>query len=445
MKETFNIVNNMNFENYTIKAQEAINQSVQIATDYSNQAIEPVHLIFAFLSDLDSIVYTLVNKFTNETNKLKTDLQNSIEQLPKVKTESSENYISNKLKKVLNKAEELSLESGDSFVSSEHLLLSLINTDNDLESLLNNYGINKYKLEEEMKNIKGNQKADNPNAEDKYDTLNKYGRNLNQEAAKGKIDAVIGRDSEIRRVLQVLARRTKNNPLLIGEPGVGKTAIVEGISQRIVSGDVPDGLKEKELISLDMATLVAGTSYRGQFEERLKAIIEEFSEYDGKVILFIDEIHTLIGAGATSGSMDAANILKPALARGDLRLIGATTLDEYQKDIEKDAALERRFQQVKINEPTIDDTISILRGLKEKYEVHHGVKITDSAIVAATELSNRYITERFLPDKAIDLIDEAAARLRIDMDSMPIELDELERKIKQLEIEKKALMNELND
>jgi ATP-dependent Clp protease ATP-binding subunit ClpB len=319
----------------------------------------------------------------------------------------------------------------------------LLETDDYINTLFKKYNIEKNNLEVKMKDLRGNQKADNPNAEDKYDTLNKYGRNLNNEAAKGKIDPVIGRDSEIRRVLQVLARRTKNNPLLVGEPGVGKTAIVEGISQRIVSGDVPDGLKDKELISLDMATLVAGTSYRGQFEERLKAIIKEVSESDGKIILFIDEIHTLIGAGATSGSMDAANILKPALARGELRLIGATTLDEYQKDIEKDAALERRFQQVMINEPTIDDTISILRGLKEKYEVHHGVKITDSAIVAATELSNRYITERFLPDKAIDLIDEAAARLRIDMDSMPIELDELERKIKQLEIEKKALINEL--
>jgi ATP-dependent Clp protease ATP-binding subunit ClpB len=296
-----------------------------------------------------------------------------------------------------------------------------------------------------MKDIRGTHSASDKNAEDKYDALNKYGRNLNIEAQKGKIDPVIGRDAEIRRVLQVLARRTKNNPLLIGEPGVGKTAIVEGIAQRIVAGDVPDGLKDKTIISLDMGTLVAGTSYRGQFEERLKSIIKEVTDSAGSIFLFIDEIHTLIGAGATSGSMDAANILKPALARGELRLIGATTLDEYQKHIEKDAALERRFQQVMVNEPSVEDTISILRGLKEKYEVHHGVKITDKAIVSAAELSNRYITERFLPDKAIDLIDEAAARLRIDMDSMPQELDEIERKIRQLEIEKQALLNELKN
>lgn len=433
----------MNFDNYTIKAQESINQSLQVAKNNRNQAIEPVHLLFSFLSDINSVVYSLIGKFTNDVHQLKTELLSKIELLPKVDVENSDNYISGNLKRVFYEAEQISSSYGDSYISSEHLLLSLLETDDYINTLFKKYNIEKNNLEVKMKDLRGNQKADNPNAEDKYDTLNKYGRNLNNEAAKGKIDPVIGRDSEIRRVLQVLARRTKNNPLLVGEPGVGKTAIVEGISQRIVSGDVPDGLKDKELISLDMATLVAGTSYRGQFEERLKAIIKEVSESDGKIILFIDEIHTLIGAGATSGSMDAANILKPALARGELRLIGATTLDEYQKDIEKDAALERRFQQVMINEPTIDDTISILRGLKEKYEVHHGVKITDSAIVAATELSNRYITERFLPDKAIDLIDEAAARLRIDMDSMPIELDELERKIKQLEIEKKALINEL--
>jgi len=435
----------MNFEQYTIKSQEAINKSATIAKSNRNQAVEPFHLLLAFLSDTDSVVYSLLNKLSTEIIAIKTEVQSGINKLPKVEIENNENYISNGLKSVFNYAELISKDYGDSYISSELLLLSLIEKDNNIESILLQFGIEKKLIELKMKDMRGNQKADNPNAEDKYDSLNKYGRNLNQEAEKGKIDPVIGRDSEIRRVLQVLARRTKNNPLLIGEPGVGKTAIVEGISQRIVSGDVPDGLKEKEIISLDMATLVAGTSYRGQFEERLKAIIKEVSESEGHIILFIDEIHTLIGAGATSGSMDAANILKPALARGELRLIGATTLDEYQKDIEKDAALERRFQQVKINEPNIEDTISILRGLKEKYEVHHGVKITDSAIVAATELSNRYITERFLPDKAIDLIDEAAARLRIDMDSMPIELDELERKIKQLEIEKKALINELKD
>lgn len=435
----------MNFDNYTIKSHEAINTASQIAKSYNNQAIEPAHLFAALIQDNDGIVYNIISRITDKSDVLKIKIINLIEKYPKVITSESDSYISNDLRKLFSIAESEAKTLKDEYISSEHLLIGIVESNNSVSKLLNEYGINKQEVYRIMKDIRGTHSASDKNAEDKYDSLNKYGRNLNLEAQKGKIDPVIGRDSEIRRVLQVLARRTKNNPLLIGEPGVGKTAIVEGIAQRIVSGDVPDGLKNKTLISLDMGTLVAGTSYRGQFEERLKAIVKEVTDSNGEIFLFIDEIHTLIGAGATSGSMDAANILKPALARGELRLIGATTLDEYQKHIEKDAALERRFQQVLIEEPTVEDAISILRGLKEKYEVHHGVKITDQAIVSAVELSNRYITERFLPDKAIDLIDEAAARLRIDMDSMPQELDEIERKIRQLEIEKQAILNELKN
>ena len=435
----------MNFDNYTIKSQEAINTASQIAKSYNNQAIEPAHLFAALIQDNDGIVYNIISRITDKSDVLKIKIINLIEKYPKVITSESDSYISNDLRKLFSIAESEAKTLKDEYISSEHLLIGIVESNNSVSKLLNEYGINKQEVYRIMKDIRGTHSASDKNAEDKYDSLNKYGRNLNLEAQKGKIDPVIGRDSEIRRVLQVLARRTKNNPLLIGEPGVGKTAIVEGIAQRIVSGDVPDGLKNKTLISLDMGTLVAGTSYRGQFEERLKAIVKEVTDSNGEIFLFIDEIHTLIGAGATSGSMDAANILKPALARGELRLIGATTLDEYQKHIEKDAALERRFQQVLIEEPTVEDAISILRGLKEKYEVHHGVKITDQAIVSSVELSNIYITERFLPDKAIDLIDEAAARLRIDMDSMPQELDEIERKIRQLEIEKQAILNELKN
>lgn len=435
----------MNFDNYTIKSQEAISTASDIAKNYNNQAIEPAHLLAALIQNDNNIVNSIITRITPNSNIIKIKIINLIEKFAKISNNISDNYISNDLRKVFSLAENQAKLLKDEFISSEHLLLGIIEINNSVSELLATENINNKEVYNIMKDIRGTHSALDKNAEEKYDSLNKYGRNLNVDAQKGKIDPVIGRDIEIRRVLQVLARRTKNNPLLIGEPGVGKTAIVEGLAQRIVSGDVPDGLKDKTLISLDMGTLIAGTSYRGQFEERLKAIVKEVTDSNGAIFLFIDEIHTLIGAGATSGSMDAANILKPALARGELRLIGATTLDEYQKHIEKDAALERRFQQVLINEPSVEDTISILRGLKEKYEVHHGVKITDQAIVSAAELSNRYITERFLPDKAIDLIDEAAARLRIDMDSMPQELDEIERKIRQLEIEKQALINEMKN
>ena len=333
----------------------------------------------------------------------------------------------------------------DEFVSTEHLLLALAKSESKSGQLLRDNGISHDEILSALKDVRGSQRVTSQNPEDTYQSLQKYGRDLNELARSGKLDPVIGRDEEIRRVLQVLSRRTKNNPVLIGEPGVGKTAIAEGIAHRIVSGDVPENLKTKRIVALDMGALVAGTQFRGQFEERLKAVIKEVQESNGEIILFIDELHTLVGAGAVSGSMDAANILKPALARGELHAIGATTLDEFKKHIEKDAALERRFQPVLVTEPSVDDTISILRGLSERYEVHHGVRITDGAIVAAAQLSHRYITDRFLPDKAIDLIDEAASKLRIEIDSMPEELDTIERKIKQLEIEREALKREKDE
>jgi len=434
----------MNLQKFTIKGQEAVQSAREIAESYSNQAIEPLHIFAALLQDSDGITDTILAKAGVDTKSIKIKTGELLDKIPKISGSSiSSQYISPTLNQLFDSALKVANTLKDEFIGVEHLLIAIVEQNSEISRILIQQGASKGNILKVLKEIRGNQRITDRNPEDKYQALKRYGRLLNDDARLAKLDPVIGRDDEIRRVMQVLSRRTKNNPVLIGDPGVGKTAIVEGLAQRIVSGDVPETLKYKSIVALDMGALVAGTSLRGQFEERLKAIIREVADSDGEIILFIDELHTLIGAGATSGSMDAANILKPALARGQLHCIGATTLDEYQKHIEKDAALERRFQKVYIGEPDVEATISILRGLKEKYEVHHGVRITDSAIIAAAELSDRYITDRFLPDKAIDLIDEAASKLRIEIDSMPEELDSINRKIRQLEIEKQALLREL--
>ncbi|MBS1536430.1 MAG: AAA family ATPase [Bacteroidetes bacterium] len=434
----------MNLQKFTLKSQEALQTAQEIAANYNNQAIEPIHLLAALIQDSAGIIPPMLMKLGANMSYLKIKINEQLESLPKIAASATANhYLSTGLSAVMETSLKEATAMKDEYVSVEHLLLALSELKSNASQLLKDQGVVKESILKVLSEFRGNQRVTDQSPEDKYQALHRYGRILNDEARKGKIDPVIGREDEVRRVLQVLSRRTKNNPVLIGEPGVGKTAIVEGIAQRIVSGDVPESLKTKIIVSLDMGALVAGTSFRGQFEERLKAVIKEVTDSDGEFILFIDELHTLIGAGATSGSMDAANILKPALARGDLHCIGATTLDEFQKHIEKDPALERRFQKVIVDEPTIEDTISILRGLKERYEVHHGVRITDGAIVAAAELSSRYITDRFLPDKAIDLVDEAASKLRIEIDSMPEELDSIERKIRQLEIEREALLREI--
>ncbi|MBS1560650.1 MAG: AAA family ATPase [Bacteroidetes bacterium] len=434
----------MNINKLTLKAQEAVQKAQEIASGYQNQALEPIHLLAALIQDSQGIVPPLLQKTGASMNFLKIKVNELMERLPKVQGVSG-THLSSDLNAVMQTAFKEAQDMKDEYVSTEHALMALAESRTSAGQLLKDQGVTRDAIMKVLAEIRGDRKITDQNPEDKYQSLQKYARNLNEEARKGKIDPVIGREDEIRRVLQVLSRRTKNNPVLIGEPGVGKTAIVEGIAQRIVSGDVPESLKSKTIYSLDMGALIAGTSFRGQFEERLKAVVQEVTDSDGEFILFIDELHTLVGAGATGGAMDAANILKPALARGDLRAIGATTLDEYQKYLEKDAALERRFQKVNVDEPSVDDTISILRGLKERYEVHHGVRITDAAIVAAAQLSNRYITNRFLPDKAIDLVDEAASKLRIEIDSMPEEVDSLERRIRQLEIERQALLRELGE
>ncbi len=435
-----------NFNRMTVKAQEIIQSAVEISQNYNNQIVEPEHIFAAMIQDSDNAAVSVLQKIGANVNQLNIKTNELIERLPKVTGAGVGNQqMSVATAKLFDKAAEESKHLKDEYVSTEHLLLAMLESENKIGDLLKNSGVSKNKILSALKDIRGNQRVTSQNPEDTYQALKKYGRDLNELAKSGKLDPVIGRDEEIRRVFQVLSRRTKNNPVLIGDPGVGKTAIAEGLAHRIIAGDVPENLKSKRIVALDMGSLVAGSQFRGQFEERLKAVIKEVQNSDGEIILFIDELHQLVGAGKTEGAMDAANILKPALARGELHAIGATTLNDYKKYIEKDAALERRFQPILIQEPNEEDAISILRGLKERYEIHHGVRITDGAIIAAVQLSNRYISDRFLPDKAIDLIDEAASKLRIEINSMPEELDVLERKAKQLEIEREALKKEKDE
>lgn len=434
----------MDFKKYTIKSQEAIQKAAELAASNEQQAIEPGHLLKAILLSEENVMSFLIKKLSVNQVQFETKLDEIIVSYPKV-SGGQQPYLSNDGHAALTQALSYLKEFQDEFVALEHIVLGVLGGKDKIADLLKEVGFNKKDLITAIKELRGGNNVTDANAESKYQSLNRYSKNLNELASAGKIDPVIGRDEEIRRVLQILSRRTKNNPILLGEPGVGKTAIVEGMAQRIVDGDVPENLKSKTLISLDMGLLVAGAKYKGEFEERLKSVIKEVQDSDGEIILFIDEIHTLIGAGAGGeGAMDAANLLKPALARGELHAIGATTLKEYQKYIEKDKALERRFQSVIVDEPSIEDAVSILRGIKEKYEVHHGVRIKDDAVIAAVELSTRYISDRFLPDKAIDLMDESAAKLRIEMDSLPEELDELQRRIMQLEIEREAIRREKN-
>ena len=433
----------MNIEKYTQKMQGAILDAQSIANSYGHQQLEIAHVHYAIISDSDGLIPKLLEAMNVDVKSLKADLKSDLEKLPKVSGSSAQLYMSSELNNVLTKAEKIASDFKDEYVSVEHLYLAILDSNNqEVSRLMTKYGINKDEFMKALTMVRGNQRVTSQNPEDTYDALNKYGTDLVDAARKGKLDPVIGRDLEIRRAIEILSRRTKNNPVLIGQPGVGKTAVVEGLAQRIVNGDVPDGLKGKTIFSLDMGSLIAGAKYRGEFEERLKAVLNEIDKSDGNIILFIDEIHTIVGAGKTEGSMDAGNLLKPKLARGELHCIGATTLDEYRKYIETDAALERRFQKVMVDEPSVEDTISILRGLKEKFEIHHGVRITDNALIACATLSNRYISDRYLPDKAIDLMDEAAARIRTEIDSMPSDLDQISRKIMQLEIEKQALSKE---
>ncbi len=435
--------NTMNFNNFTIKAQEAIQKASEITQGFQQQAIENAHILKGLLSVDENVVGYLLKKLNVNINRLNTSLDGQIATYPKVS--GSEVYLSSSANSALQKAQSYLKEFKDEFVSVEHILLGILATGDKTSALLKDQGVTEKDLKKAIKDLRGDAKVTDQNAEATYNALNKYARNLNEYAESGKLDPVIGRDEEIRRVIQILSRRTKNNPILIGEPGVGKTAIAEGIAFRIIKGDVPENLRSKVVYSLDMGALVAGAKYKGEFEERLKAVVKEVSDSDGEIILFIDEIHTLVGAGGGEGAMDAANILKPALARGELRAIGATTLNEYQKYLEKDKALERRFQKVMVEEPDTADAISILRGLKERYETHHKVRIKDEAIISAVELSQRYISDRFLPDKAIDLMDEAASKLRMEMDSVPEAVDELDRKIMQLEIEREAIKREKDE
>ncbi|MCC7302682.1 MAG: ATP-dependent chaperone ClpB [Bacteroidia bacterium] len=430
----------MNFSNFTIKSQEAIQRALQIALGNEQQSIEPGHILKAILEDDGSVTPFLLKKLNVNPKTFSITIDKTVEGYPKVS--GAQPYLSAASNKVIGKATSILKEFGDEFVSIEHLLLGMLHGEDAVSRIMKDAGITSTTLKAAIQELRKGQKVTSQTQEDTYNALSKYAINLNERAESGKLDPVIGRDEEIRRVLQILTRRTKNNPILVGEPGVGKTAIAEGLAHRIISGDVPENLRSKKIFSLDMGALIAGAKYKGEFEERLKSVIKEVISSDGEIVLFIDEIHTLVGAGGGEGAMDAANILKPALARGDLRAIGATTLNEYQKYFEKDKALERRFQKVLVEEPSSEDAISILRGIKEKYENHHKVRIRDEAIISAVELSQRYITDRFLPDKAIDLVDEAAAKLRMEMNSMPVELDEVERKIRQLEIEREAIKRE---
>ncbi|MGL4382983.1 MAG: ATP-dependent Clp protease ATP-binding subunit, partial [Bacilli bacterium] len=436
----------MNPDKFTKKVSEALNNANMLASSNNHLNIDTIHLLSAFLDDESSLIYRILNRLDINENSFKSEINHLLTKENKSSSQIQQLGLSDALYQAMNQAETIRVKYHDDYLSVEHLILAIIESkDPRYTSIFNKYDFTYKRVEEVIKKIRNNKTITSDTPEDSYEALLKYGRNLVEEAASNKVDPVIGRDEEIRRVIRILSRKTKNNPVLIGEPGVGKTAIVEGLAQRIVRNDVPDGLKDKQIFELDLGLLIAGAKYQGEFEERLKAVLSEVKESNGNIILFIDEIHTLVGAGKNSGAMDAANLLKPMLARGELHCIGATTLAEHQQYIEKDAALERRFQKVLVNEPTIDDTISILRGLKERFEIHHGVKISDDAIIAATNLSKRYITDRFLPDKAIDLIDEACATIRTDIDSMPSELDELTRRIRQLEIEAMSINSDDND
>src|SRR5436189_1523882 len=433
------------FDKLTVKAQEALHAAQSHASEKGHPQVAPEHLLWALIQQKDGVVLPILQKLGVNLQTIARDLADAVTKLPKVSGQD-QIYVSPALGRILEDAQKEADRFKDEYVSTEHLLIALSNAkDEAVGRLLQSHGLTKDAILKVLVSIRGTQKITDPNPEEKYQALQRYSRDLTDLARRGKLDPVIGRDDEIRRIIQVLSRRTKNNPVLIGEPGVGKTAIVEGLANRIVAGDVPDGLKGKRVVALDIGAMVAGSKYRGEFEERFKAVLREIAESEGEIITFIDELHTIVGAGAAEGAMDAGNMLKPMLARGELRAIGATTLDEYRQHIEKDPALERRFQPVLVEEPSVEDTIAILRGLKERYEVHHGVRIQASALVAAAVLSHRYISDRFLPDKAVDLMDEAASRLRMELDSMPVEIDEIERRIRQLEIEKAALQKETDE